>query len=163
MESFIDSQIDKLDIEKAKKIYERCMEGELAFFAPQKDTRVRDYLLEGDFLLPGDKLFSCSKTCYLIYQEDGNLVVYKNLNATSWVKAIWATDTKDTHAWRTYMQDDGNFVVYTDQFNSVWSSDVYSPKYQGSQLVLEDDGRLVIYDSDKKVIWTSTGVKNEEQ
>lgn len=147
LKDFVDSKASQLNLDKAIAVYQRCMQGEFEFFALAGE--VRNYLQEGDFLLPGDKLFSQNKAYYLIYQDDGNLVVYE----VSTRKPIWASNTKGTYAWRTYMQDDGNFVVYENHAQPVWSSDVYEPQYKGSQLVLEDNGKLVIYNKDKKIIW----------
>lgn len=149
LEDFIDSKTSELDVEEAITVYKRCMEGELEFFALA--GQVRYFLQEGDFLLPGDRLFSENESYQLIYQEDGNLVVYYSSNG----KPIWASNTQGTYAWRTYMEDDGNFVVYTDHAKPVWSSGVYGTQYKRSKLFLNNDGNLVIYDSSKNPIWQS--------
>lgn len=149
LENFVDSKESQLDNQEAITIYQMCMKGELAFFS--LSGQVRSYLQEGDFLIPGDKLFSEKENYYLTYQEDGNLVVYDSLTK----KSIWASNTQGSQAWRTYMQDDGNFVVYKDQAKSIWSSGVYGSQYKGSKLFLDNNGILVIYDKNQKVIWQS--------
>ncbi|MGB8687190.1 MAG: hypothetical protein WCD53_07615 [Microcoleus sp.] len=149
LEDFVDSKASELDVNEAIAVYKRCMQGELEFFALA--GKVRYYLQEGDFLLPGDRLFSQSQNYQLIYQEDGNLVVYDS----STEKPIWASNTKGSYAWRTYMQDDGNFVVYTDHAKPVWSSGVYKSQYKGSKLFVEDNGNLVIKDCNNNPIWNS--------
>ncbi|WP_254564068.1 hypothetical protein [Oscillatoria sp. HE19RPO] len=149
LEDFVDKNAHALDINEAIAVYKRCMEGEFEFFALA--GKVRYFLQEGDFLLPGDRLFSENESYQLIYQGDGNLVVYDSSNG----KAIWASNTQGTYAWRTYMQDDGNFVVYTDHAKPIWSSGVYGSQYKGSKLFLKNDGNLVIYDTSKNPIWQS--------
>lgn len=146
LEDFIDSKANELDADKAISVYKHCMEGEFEFFALA--GKVRNYLQEGDFLLPGDKLFSQNQKYYLIYQTDGNLVVYDSTGNRQWAS------NKEGTAWRTYMQDDGNLVVYTDDSKPIWSSGVYGSQYKGSKLVVEDNGDLVIYHQNQK-IWSN--------
>lgn len=146
LEDFVNSKADELDSGKAISVYKQCMQGEFDFFALA--GKVRNYLQEGNFLLPQDRLFSQNQKYYLIYQTDGNLVVYDSTD-----KVQWASDKFGT-PWRTYMQDDGNFVVYTDYSKPIWSSGVYGSQYKGSKLFVQDNGDLTIYHQDKK-IWSN--------
>lgn len=90
----------------------------------------------------------------LIYQADGNLVMYCNGNA------IWATNT-GPEGWgtnTTQFQNDGNFVVYNrnifGQDVAVWASNTNN---RGAELlVLQRDGNLVIYQSGySNPLWAS--------
>lgn len=65
-------------------------------------------LIEGIANLPSNAF---SYPYKLIYQTDGNLVLY-HLNG-SVPNPVWSTNTNGKPAWRVYMQDDGNFVVYS--------------------------------------------------
>ena len=71
------------------------------------------------YLQSGSALISPSGEYNLIYQEDGNLVLYgKNK------KVIWASNSDNTgKPGKAIMQDDGNFVVYNEEGKAVWASD----------------------------------------
>lgn len=149
LEDFVDGKADELNVNDAISIYKECMKGEFEFFALA--GKIRYFLQEGDFLLPGNILFSTSQNYQLIYQADGNLVVYK----AETQEPIWASKTQGNRAWRTYMQDDGNFVVYTDHAKPVWQSGVYGSQYKGSKLFLEDTGKLVIRKGEEDIVWSN--------
>ena len=106
----------------------------------------------------------------LIFQGDGNLVLY-NLEG----KPVWASNTTGTEVDKFVIQNDGNFVgsgkhdtVYWQSRSSVstiWRNDTFYAMPLGSELVsengkvrlvMEKDGNLVINcDPDNKVIWSS--------
>lgn len=60
LEKFVDEKANKLNVNDAISIYKECMKGEFEFFALAKGKEIRFFLQEGDFLLPGDILFSKS-------------------------------------------------------------------------------------------------------
>lgn len=98
-------------------------------------------------MIPNDYLESSNKEYKLIYQTDGNLVLY---NAKG--KALWSSGTAGQTAWKTYMQPDGNFVVYKAFHQPVWASN--TEKHTNCKLVLEDNGSLVIYDENNMKLWS---------
>ncbi|PTL82656.1 type VI secretion protein IcmF/TssM N-terminal domain-containing protein [Vitiosangium sp. GDMCC 1.1324] len=101
------------------------------------------------FLTPGERLVSANGRFALVYQDDGNLVIYDLTTQ----QARWATNTQGKRAWRTAMQRDGNLVVYQAANAPVWSS-----KTQGqekSELVMRDDGILLIRGPDGRPRWTN--------
>ncbi len=108
-------------------------------------------LSAGEFLLPGESLTSSNRLFVLTYQEDGNLVLYRNLDR----KAVWASNTANQPAWKCYMQDDGNLVVYASDKKPIWASSVYGLQYAGCKLILSDSGNLVIYGKDNAPIWAA--------
>ncbi|WP_081081012.1 curculin (mannose-binding) lectin [Burkholderia territorii] len=73
----------------------------------------------------------------LVFQADGNLVLYKNGG-----NPIWATYTQGKGATHAAMQADGNFVIYAGAA-ALWSTKTAGAN--GAQLVLQSDGNLVIY------------------
>lgn len=86
----------------------------------------------------------------LVFQEDGNLVVYKNGN-----NAIWASGTNGKGGKSVEFQKNGNLVIYRGDFNSghvIWQSN--SPGRGGETLVLENDGELLIHASGAIKVWS---------
>ena len=70
-------------------------------------------------LQPGDKLVSPNGDYYLIYQEDGNLVLYDNQK-----HVFWASNSNNTgKPGEALMEKNGNFVVYNADGDPVWASE----------------------------------------
>lgn len=87
----------------------------------------------------------------LRFQNDGNLVLYKNGN-----NPIWASQTHGKTSKKFRFQDDGNLVIYNAADSAIWSSNTHGKN--GSYMVLQDDGNLVIYTINNQPIWaTNTG------
>ncbi len=116
---------------------------------PKEDMPKGDTLVAPASLKPGEYLRSANGKYSLIYQKDGNLVLYRNADD----KALWSSGTYDTPAYECAMQDDGNFVVYTAPGNAVWSSETYGSERKNSKVILHDDGNLAIYDQNKNCFW----------
>jgi hypothetical protein len=100
----------------------------------------------GDFLLPGQSRQSADGRFRLVYQVDGNLVLYQESNP------LWATATFGTTPGFVAMQTDGNFVVY-DSAGAVWASNTWG--HPGSFLVVQDDGNTVIYSAGSSPLWAT--------
>jgi hypothetical protein len=107
-------------------------------------------LVSGEYLLPNQGKSSVDNRFRLVYQGDGNLVLYRTVVPTNPNTWIWLWQTGQTNlpggAW---MQDvDGNFVVYNFQNGSYvpwWSSGTSSSSNAGAYLVVQSDSNLVIY------------------
>ena len=104
--------------------------------------------LAGGFrLLPGQALKSTGNRYRLLYQTDGNLVLYDDQNNA----ASWSTGTGGTRAGQAVMQTDGNFVVYdasgAAQFNTGTAGN------PSARLVVQADGNVVIYRTDGRPVW----------
>jgi hypothetical protein len=111
-------------------------------------------LMAGGILYPNDSITSENGAYTLIYQDDGNLVLYENSGPTP----IWASGTVDDNPGVAQMQYDGNFVVYDGDNTPVWASDTSG--YDGYPIttVVLDDGNLVVYDSiddPPPVLWSA--------
>lgn len=106
----------------------------------------------------------------LVFQEDGNLVVYKMLSATTY-KPIWNTHTNGRAIKSCVFQQDGNLVMYDYTGKPVWNSNTdarnrkltyndsaASMPWQ-SWMTLQNDGNLVVYGNyypyTDMVIWFS--------
>lgn len=102
-------------------------------------------LTADQWLDPDGWIESESQSYYLLYQMDGNLVLYE------WGgPPVWWSGTVNTDPWVAYMQYDGNFVIYDDGESPIWATD--TDGNPGAYLVLHDDGRLVLYDDDDEVL-----------
>lgn len=91
----------------------------------------------GTIFVKDQPFYSCSKNYSLVFQQDGNLVLY---NVTH-KKAIWSSTTGMSKADQAIFQSDGNFVVYRTGV-ALWNSETGGRP--GAQLFLQDDGNLVI-------------------
>ncbi len=104
------------------------------------------YVNPGHKFYRGNKVFSANRNYYLVFQNDGNLVLSSNNG-----DAIWGAGT-DNKGSRAEFQNDGNLVVYDSYNRSVWSSN--TSNRGATKLSIQDDGNLVIYQNDSP-IWSS--------
>ncbi len=106
-----------------------------------------DTLSSGTRLLSGQWLTSANGRYRLLYQSDGNLVLYDDVDRT----APWASNTGGTSAGQAIMQSDGNFVVYNAQVVGLWGSGTAGNA--NARLLLQNDGNLVVYRADGQPAW----------
>jgi len=109
----------------------------------------RDTLMSGGRLVSGQSLTSSNGRYRLVYQTDGNLVLYDDVDKT----IPWASGTAGTSAGQALMQGDGNFVVYDAQVNGLWSTGTAGNA--NARLALQNDGNLVVYRADGVALWGS--------
>ncbi len=83
-------------------------------------------------------VFSCDGKVKLVFQNDGNLVLYE-VNGN---KPLWDSRTYNQGATAAVFQNDGNLVVYKDQM-ALW--DANTGGNPGAVLILQTDFNLVIY------------------
>src|SRR6476620_3168716 len=108
----------------------------------------------GDRLNPNQSATSSNGRYIIIYQGDGNLVLYINGGP-----ALWASNTPGKPSGVCIMQGDGNLVLYTYGARAIWATN--TPNHPGSRLIIGDNGNLVIQGSppNNDVIWqTNTGI-----
>ena len=118
--------------------------------APAQTTAARRSQLTADqTLLPGEELVAPGGGYRFIYQNDGNLVLYR----TSDDVALWASATDGRPVGLCIMQGDGNLVIYGPQREPVWDSSTHGSP--GSRLVMQDDGNAVIYRPNGEPIWAT--------
>jgi len=108
---------------------------------------LRDKLPAGARLVPGQSLISADGRYRLVYQADGNLVLYDDVERT----APWSSGTPGLTAGQVVMQTDGNFVLYDGANRPRWMSG--TPAYANTKLVLQTDGNLVVYTPDGQAPW----------
>lgn len=104
-------------------------------------------------LYPMQELRTASGSYKLIFQADGNLVLYAGNHA------LWASGTENKQAAMAVMQGDGNLVIYNKNQQPLWHTYTYG---QGlSRLVMQDDGNMVIYNSAGRPTW-NTGTQGRQ-
>ena len=94
-------------------------------------------LWPGQALQKDVPLYSDDLVFRLVFQDDGNLVVYDNQN-----RALWASGTNGQAASQCIMQTDGNLVIY-GYYDAIWASGTNG--WYNAYLDMQDDGNLVIY------------------
>ncbi len=99
-------------------------------------------------ILPDGSLSSASGQYRVVYQSDGNFVLYDVLAGT----ALWTTDTGGTVPGRAIVQSDGNFVIYDATGAALWAAGTAGNP--GAYLLLHDDGNFVIYGANAEPIWS---------
>jgi pimeloyl-ACP methyl ester carboxylesterase len=102
-------------------------------------------------LWPGDMVNSDDGRLHLLYQLDGNLVLYFGVGTSTW-EPLWASGTEGTSPGFVAMQGDGNLVIYNRTGSPVWDSSTFSA---GSWLVVQNDGNVVIYSSSGEPQWST--------
>jgi hypothetical protein len=106
-------------------------------------------LAAGAQLLPDQSVTTSDGTHRLVYQLDGNLVLYKVSSGAP----VWHSVTAGTSPGFTAMQGDGNLVVYDSatvpKFNTVTAGN------PGAQLYFETGGRLHIIATNGTKLWSS--------
>lgn len=100
-------------------------------------------LRSGTVMPAGTSIGSANKKYQLVYQTDGNLVLYELAPSK---KALWATGTSGASPGKVVMQPDGNLVVYKADGGAAWSSKTNGNA--GAVLSLQDDNNLVVYRKD---------------
>lgn len=107
----------------------------------------RDTLQAGARLLGGQSLTSSNGRYRLLYQTDGNLVLYDDVDRA----ALWASQTSATTVGEALLQGDGNFVIYDGQGVARWATGTAG--HTNVRLLVQNDGNLVLYRSDGQAIW----------
>lgn len=110
------------------------------------NSRGGDYVNTGHRFRRDVKLYSSDRNYYLMFQDDGNLVL-SNRNGSP----IWTTGTGNRGA-RAEFQNDGNLVVYDSYNKAIWISNTYNKG--ANKLMVQNDGNLVIYGNNYP-IWDS--------
>lgn len=114
----------------------------------------RDIMASGRAIYAGSNelaIYSPNGKYKLIYQTDGNLVLYKVAGNV----ALWSSRTNGQPAGRCEMQADGNLVIYKTNGQAIWSSGTDGGPFVGSYLRVQDDANVVIYKPDGTPAWAT--------
>jgi pimeloyl-ACP methyl ester carboxylesterase len=115
---------------------------------PGSSGGAADNLKADQALYPGEQIVSSDGRYQLVYQADGNLVLYRDRTVP-----LWHTGTYGTSPGRTLMQADGNLVVYSGSGQALWASNTWG--YPGAWLLMQSDGNLVIYSRNGSPLWAT--------
>ncbi len=110
-------------------------------------------LVPGDRMLPGQAVASPDGRFRLIYQTDGNLVLYRNDAGQN--VPLWATGTDGRALGVVVMQRDGNLVMYDEDNNVLWASGTNGA--EDARLRVQSDGNVVLHIGDRQIWETRTG------
>jgi hypothetical protein len=104
-------------------------------------------LARDEWLSASDVIDSANGNYHLVYQTDGNLVLY-NYN---WTTALWSTGTQSSPG-MAVMQTDGNFVVYDDQWGVKYNTG--TPGNRGAYLVVTNAGAVLLISISGGLLYT---------
>lgn len=104
------------------------------------------YISAGQSFAKERKYYSENRQYYLVFQNDGNLVMYNKDSSPAWDSK---TINKGT---RAEFQRDGNLVIYNGSGIPVFSTNTNG---RGNSLVVQNDGNVVIYGMRNSVVWAS--------
>lgn len=117
----------------------------------QSDPSSCGMLRTGQSLRAGKFIKSCDGNFNLVFQTDGNLVLYQS------GRALWSSGTHGSGATRVVFQEDGNLVIY-GKTGPVWSSNTFGNI--GARLVVQNDGNVVVYSYADRPLWASNSNSN---
>ena len=106
-----------------------------------------DTLASGESLQPNQSRTSPDQGSTLIYQGDGNLVLYRA------PAEPWSSNTQGTSPGFTAMQGDGNLVVYDGSGTPLCASNTAGNN--GAYLKVLNGGTIVIYSAGGTPLWTN--------
>jgi flagellar biosynthesis GTPase FlhF len=114
--------------------------------ADNASTNAKAILNSNESMARGESRVSRNGCYRLIFQDDGNLVVYNKS------KALWGAGTENKAIESLKMQSDGNLVMYGYNKKPVWASNTLGN--DGARLEIQDDGNVVIYaPSSNRPVW----------
>jgi pimeloyl-ACP methyl ester carboxylesterase len=119
---------------------------------PPPSSDRADVLGQFERLYANDVISSDDGRFHLIYQGDGNLVLYDQ----GW-RPLWDTGTGGTDPGYVEMQGDGNLVMVNASGGFVWDVGV-TAGHPGAWLIVQDDGNVVIYDGSSHPLWATNTV-----
>lgn len=115
---------------------------------PGGDAGTPSVLRGGSQLSPGQQIWSPDGRYRLIFQTDGNLVIYRSDG-----QPVWWTGTHGISPGAAVMQSDGNFVVYNAANEPRWHTHTYGNP--GAYLSLQNNGAFVINTANGGRLWGS--------
>ena len=125
----------------------------LSLSLPRQAHANQPALYAGEYLFAGQGIEA--PHCYykLVFQGDGNLVLYTHSNY-----ALWASGTANQGGAYAVMQGDGNLVIYRWDGSALWSTGTWGNPFAVTWM--QDDGNLVVYKG-SAALWAS-GTSGEQ-
>jgi len=94
-------------------------------------------------------LTSQSGSCTLVYQDDGNLVLYRYDRD----RAVWASNTQGASVGELVLQTDGNLVLYDREGHAVWATG--TDGRPAARLTVRDEAVVVLEAVDGSELWAA--------
>jgi hypothetical protein len=107
-------------------------------------NRTDDKLSPGEKLRVSQPLYSNNKNYWLLFQGDGNLVLYQRFSPP-----VWSSKTAGRPINKCIMQGDGNLVLYANS-RAEWDSGTWGNP--GAYLLVQNDGNAVIYNRNGRAL-----------
>jgi hypothetical protein len=98
-------------------------------------------------MFPGQQMNTADGNYRLVFQTDGNLVLYSRN------RALWSSNTYGKSSAVLSMQSDGNLVLYDSTHRPLWYSNTSGRGW--STLRIQQDGNLVLYTASGKATWST--------
>lgn len=115
------------------------------------------------YLFPGDTIISDNMKYQAMFQQDGNLVIYR----LSDQKVIWSSGSQGRNGQYALLKKDHSFAIYGPDSQPVWSIGISHPVFDpNTRLWLSDDGRIsmtgMLYPNQpvQQTTWWSAGRDN---
>jgi len=96
----------------------------------------------------GQRLETAKRDRYLLFQNDGNLVLYSDTGTP-----LWNSKTAGRGGFVLQMQADGNLVLYSKAGKAIWNT--RTGGRGSSRLELQQDSNLVIYKPGDIATWST--------
>ena len=116
--------------------------------APDNLSTVTRIMPSGGQMYIGQRLETAKRDRYLLFQSDGNLVLYTNTGT-----ALWNSRTSGKGGFVLQMQPDGNLVLYAKSGKAVWYTKTANRGI--SRLELQQDSNLVLYKPNDTATWST--------
>jgi hypothetical protein len=108
---------------------------------------IRSTLRVGETMVRGTELTSENRHYKLVFQDDGNIVLY----GVSPQRVLWATYRRGAVTFT--LQSDGNLVAYDAQGRPAWDSQTRGSG--ATMLIVQSDGNMVLYRDDGRAVWNT--------
>ena len=122
-----------------------CLVGVGSCNAPPADCGL---LLPNQSLAQGQSVTACNGVVTLVFQGDGNVVLYKYTGEALWSSVTWGRPDATVFV----MQGDGNLVLYAGG-TPLWDSQTWGNP--GAYLAVQDDSNAVIYSPSGQPLWAT--------
>ena len=125
----------------------RCVLVAWLLVLPTGWADAQSVLASGETLSADQSRTSSSGRYTLLYQSDGNLVLYDNYGGPVWASSTFSGPGV------TAMQGDGNLVVYDASWTPLWASGTSG--HHGAYLEVHDDGAIVVRSPQGAALWAA--------
>ena len=132
-----------------KAVYLLWWEGGLATPTPEPTPIPSDKMQSGDTLLAGDSRTSANGIYTLVFESDGNLVLYRNQGSFK----LWVSNTSGGSVGSCTFYD-GKLSIADPFGNTIWESSTSGSGFD-SVLVVQDNGNVVISRPDGTLVWAT--------